>query len=49
MSTHRLTFHLYPGVIPAKAGIHVAVEAIKMDSRFRGNDEQKSNKATATP
>jgi hypothetical protein len=49
MSTHRLTFHLYPGVIPAKAGIHLDRLNSNMDSRFRGNDEQKSNKATATP
>jgi len=32
---------LYGGVIPAKAGIHLDLSAIKkcnMDSRFRGND-----------
>ncbi len=26
-------------VIPAKAGIHVAFEKVKMDPRFRGNDD----------
>ncbi|WP_217333092.1 hypothetical protein [Rhodanobacter sp. C05] len=45
MSVHQPIPDLYPDAIPAKAGIHVAVAATKMDSRFRGNDEHENNKA----
>jgi hypothetical protein len=29
-------------VIPAKAGIHVATVKVKMDPRFRGDDEMSA-------